>query len=155
VAACAVLAREADTTLSRHDIESLLENYAHQDNFTGFSYNDSAGYGKLRINDLVSGLVGVMPEPGKAVLPTTLGLFAYPNPFNAVVSLRVDVPRRQSVKISAWNLLGGKVADLYEGVMEAGSHPVAWNAGALPSGIYWVKVKSGDRQAVQKVALLK
>lgn len=154
VAACAVLAFQADTNMTRQTVESLLEAYTIQDSFTGICYNDTWGYGKIRIDDLVNYL-GTISPTSPAVLPLDLELSANPNPFNSVVTLRVDLHRRQNVELSAWDLAGRKVADLYQGDMEAGSHKLSWNASGLASGIYWVTVRAGDRQVVQKVALVK
>jgi hypothetical protein len=154
VAASAILARQADTTITRIEIETLLEEYAFRDNFTGPQWNDSAGYGKVRIDDIVSYL-GLPLAHGPVSLPTTLALTAFPNPFNAATALRVDLPGRQMVELTVWNLQGRKVADLYGGEMAAGYHRVTWDAAGLPSGVYWVSLKAGEQQTVQKVALVK
>jgi hypothetical protein len=80
---------------------------------------------------------------------------AFPNPFNATTTLQMDLPRAVKGRLVAYDLLGRETATLMEGNMEAGSHAVRFDAGALPSGTYFVRLESADLQAAQKVVLVK
>lgn len=154
VAASAVLALQADTTLSRSEVENLLETYALEDEFTGPTYNDTWGYGKLRIDDLVTYL-DVPPGSNQPSLPETMAISAYPNPFNATVSIRIDLPARQKVNLSVYNLVGRKVGTIYSGPLEAGYTQMTWDAEEVSSGIYWFRLKGETAQKVSKVVILK
>jgi len=154
VAASAALALTADSTLTRSQIESLFETFAYRDNFTGSSYNDSAGYGKIRIDDLVAYL-GVSEPSGNAPLPMSLSLSAYPNPFNATISLKVEIPVSGLVELRAYDLLGRKVATVFRGELAAGPQRLIWQAQDVPAGVYWIEAETGSGQKVQKVVVLK
>ncbi len=154
VAGSAVLVLQADSTLSRRQVEDQLEQYAYKDGFTGPSYNDTWGHGKIRIADLISYL-GVPGSGVKPPLPISLSLTAHPNPFNAAVSLVVELSRRQNVELNAYDVLGRKAAAIHKGVMNAGEQRITWSARGVSSGIYWIVMKTDEGQAARKVVVLK
>jgi hypothetical protein len=95
-------------------------------------------------------------SPHTSVLPTKVSLLpAYPNPFNSSTILRLDLPKEIRGRLVAYDLLGREAATLLDGNLTAGSHNVTFNAGALPSGNYFVRLESPEYQAVQKVVLIK
>lgn len=80
---------------------------------------------------------------------------AYPNPFNALATLRYSVPTDGLVRLSVFDVLGRHVTDLVNGTVARGEHSVKWNAANLASGIYVVQLTTGNLQARQKLVLLK
>ena len=66
----------------------------------------------------------------------------YPNPFNptSTISYRLAVESRATLRI--YNLLGEVVQVLTDGVKQAGSETVAWDAAKLPSGTYFYKLEA-------------
>ncbi|NQU66900.1 MAG: T9SS type A sorting domain-containing protein, partial [Candidatus Marinimicrobia bacterium] len=91
-----------------------------------------------------------------SVTPQTYFLSdAYPNPFNPVTTLNFGLPEDAYVKIVIYDMLGQEVALLEEGVLSAGNHQVFWNAGNQPSGMYIVRMNTGDFSNVRKILLLK
>ncbi len=98
------------------------------------------------------GSAGVVDEP----VPTEFALYpAYPNPFNPSTMISFDVPELQNVSVQIFNITGQLIETLINGNIESGKHKVLWNAGNLPSGIYFVQLKSGDKTINQKLTLLK
>ena len=98
------------------------------------------------------GSAGVVDEP----VPTEFALYpAYPNPFNPSTMISFDVPELQNVSVQIFNITGQLIETLINGKLESGKHKVLWNAGNLPSGIYFVQLKSGDKTINQKLTLLK
>ncbi len=154
VAASAVLVLQADSSLTRLEVESLLEQYAYRDEFTGPDFNDTWGYGKVRVDELVSYL-GVPANQGRVALPVAMQLTAYPNPFNSTVALRMELPTREWVDLRVYDLLGREVATIYQGNSGPGVQRFIWQAQDVPSGIYWIKAKTGQAQLAQKVVVLK
>jgi hypothetical protein len=47
------------------------------------------------------------------------------------------------------------VETLIDGIVESGIHEIQWNAGNQASGIYFVRLESGDIFETQKVILMK
>ena len=51
--------------------------------------------------------------------------------------------------------LGKKVATLFNQVQTPGYHAVNWDADNLPSGVYLIRMDSGEFTQTQKVMLVK
>jgi hypothetical protein len=79
----------------------------------------------------------------------------YPNPFNAVVNVEYDVGGDGKVNVSVYNVLGERVGTVVEHYASPGSYSVRWDAGELPSGIYFVRMDAGEFRQTRKVVLLK
>ena len=54
-----------------------------------------------------------------------------------------------------YDVNGRMVAELVNGYMSAGSHPVTWNANDLSSGVYMINMIAGDYSTIQKVMFIK
>ena len=80
---------------------------------------------------------------------------AYPNPFNPIANLDYAIPNSDNVKISIFNINGQLVETLLDEFKTAGYHTVRWNAYNISSGIYFVKVESGQNVSTQKLMLMK
>lgn len=101
----------------------------------------------------VEGPTGVMeevPEPSEFILYQN-----YPNPFNASTTIRYSLFQTGPVNISIYNLLGQEVAILSEGIQNIGQHAVTWYTDDIPSGIYFVRLKTENRSESIKTSLLK
>ncbi|MEW6749446.1 MAG: FlgD immunoglobulin-like domain containing protein [Candidatus Latescibacterota bacterium] len=89
-------------------------------------------------------------DTGTGSVPSAVTLWApWPNPFNATVLLRYDLPRRAAVEVDVYDALGQRVRRLVDGQQPAGHHRVEWNAtdaeGALvASGVYVVRLRTGS-----------
>lgn len=79
----------------------------------------------------------------------------YPNPFNPATKISFDLPEKSAVKLTVYDLLGRRVAVLAEGVTEAGTHEVEFDASALPSGLYFYRLDAGTFSDTKKMVLLK
>ena len=88
-------------------------------------------------------------------LPETISLSQnYPNPFNpsTVISFLSD---GGPVNIRVYDTLGAEVATLVDGNPGTGRFSVTFDASALPSGIYFCRMRSGSHQMVRKMNLMK
>jgi N-acetylneuraminic acid mutarotase len=79
----------------------------------------------------------------------------YPNPFNPSTKISFALPERGNVSLKVYDLLGGEVAQLVNGEIEAGSYDLSFNASDLPSGIYFYKLQAGSFVETKKMILLK
>lgn len=84
----------------------------------------------------------------------------YPNPFNPSTTIVYELPVKTDVKIEVYNLLGKKVASLFNGQQTAGTHQVTWNGTTdqgrpASSGIYFYKVSTADFSKSRKMILMK
>ena len=79
----------------------------------------------------------------------------YPNPFNPSTKIQYAISTRQFVSLKAFDILGRKVATLVNGYKKPGNYEVTFNAGNLPSGIYFYKLRAGSYVITKKMVILK
>ncbi len=79
----------------------------------------------------------------------------YPNPFNPATKIMYSIPSRQHVKLAVYDITGRTVALLFEGVQDAGIHQLGFDASALSSGTYFVRIESGDYTAIRKMVYVR
>jgi len=79
----------------------------------------------------------------------------YPNPFNPVTNITYRLPKHVIVQIIVYDLSGKQVETLINQFQTPGYHSVKWNADNLPSGVYLIRMDSGDFTQTQKVVLIK
>ncbi len=81
---------------------------------------------------------------------------AYPNPFNGSVNISFNIFDPEFVNISVYNLLGQKVATLFnEFVNDIGVHKLTWQAGSYSSGTYYIVMNYNDSIQTRSVSYVK
>jgi hypothetical protein len=89
-------------------------------------------------------------------LPIEFSLYQnYPNPFNAQTTIQYSLPSQTFVSIDIFDILGRKIKTLAEGIIPAGNHQVAWDASGQASGIYFYRIKTGNKVETKKMVLMK
>lgn len=84
----------------------------------------------------------------------------YPNPFNPETTIRYYLPESGAVKLSIYNIKGKLVNNLINNNENEGWHEMVWNgkdqAGrATSSGVYIIKLRSGEYSISRKISQLK
>ncbi len=80
----------------------------------------------------------------------------YPNPFNPITVIEFSLPENVgNVKLSIYNTLGEKVAELVNTSLVAGKYQYQWNAKNVATGMYIYELKTDKFVAVKKMVLLK
>ncbi|MFN3134573.1 MAG: T9SS type A sorting domain-containing protein [Candidatus Kryptonium sp.] len=80
----------------------------------------------------------------------------YPNPFNSSTAIVYEIPSDGFVKINVYNSLGQIVASLVNSVQGAGKHIASFNAGDLPSGVYYYQLEFDNlKSPMKKMVLIK
>lgn len=79
----------------------------------------------------------------------------YPNPFNPSTLITYQLPATGRVSLVVYSLTGTEVARLADEVQAAGVHRVVFNAGQLPTGIYFYRLQTGERVLSRKMTLIK
>ena len=94
--------------------------------------------------------VGTEDEPGEG-LPRAVTLAAVsPNPARGPVRVRYGLPQPARVEVQVFDLLGRKVARLYDGEAVLGWHNVTWDGIAAP-GLYVVHLVAETDGGVRTV----
>jgi hypothetical protein len=65
------------------------------------------------------------------------------------------LPQAAQVKLTVFDVMGREVAVLINGMRDAGSHSVTFDATGLASGIYLYKLEASEYSSVQKMVLMK
>ncbi|NUN68177.1 MAG: CotH kinase family protein [Bacteroidetes bacterium] len=101
---------------------------------------------------------------GEEMIPRTLTLSAYPNPFNPVTTFRFTVPAdavqggsggTAPVVLELYTMLGERAATVLQDHRPAGTYAVEWNAARFASGVYIAVMRAGPAVRQMKVVLLK
>lgn len=96
-----------------------------------------------------------VPTDGKT-LPSSFTLMQnYPNPFNPSTKIQFALPVVGNVSLTVFDMLGREVATLVNGMKDAGTHTVPFNARNLASGLYFYTLKSGSFVETKKMMLMK
>jgi hypothetical protein len=113
--------------------------HEHWNNSTDREYSRNLGTGNgIELVKLKSTTTSV----AEAKVPTGYALIQnYPNPFNPSTTIRFDVATRSRVRLSIFNVLGQKVAELANGEMSTGSYEKVWNA-RVASGLYIYRIEA-------------
>jgi hypothetical protein len=84
----------------------------------------------------------------------------YPNPFNPATEISYVLPSRAEVEIGIYDLLGRRVKILVEETQASGPHTVSWDGTdqsghRVASGVYFYRLRAGERVESRKMMLLK
>ena len=100
--------------------------------------------------------VSTIENPHKGVSPSEYALSQnYPNPFNASTAIAYSLPVNANVRIEVYDLNGRRVTVLTDGYRQAGQHRMIWRPDNLASGVYFIRLTSGDYSAHRKCMHLK
>ncbi|HXG00714.1 MAG TPA: T9SS type A sorting domain-containing protein, partial [Bacteroidota bacterium] len=81
-----------------------------------------------------------------------------PNPFNPATRIRFSIPDgtiRQAVSLRVFDVLGREVALLVNEDLQPGTYSAMWDAGSMPSGVYFYRLTMGSNTAVKRMLLVK
>ncbi len=85
-------------------------------------------------------------------------LAIYPNPVRKAGTIEFELPANGTIALSLLNIQGQRMADLYTGASSKGIHRlplqgtgIDWDS--MPKGIYLLQLRSGEKQAVQKLII--
>ncbi|MFQ5627460.1 MAG: FlgD immunoglobulin-like domain containing protein [bacterium] len=97
----------------------------------------------------------------EASLPSHFSLeHNYPNPFNPGTRITFALPSESKVRLTVYDINGRRIAELINGLQEAGRHEVLWDGKTsegidVPSGAYFVRLRAGHLSKSLKVTKIK
>ena len=129
------------------------------DNLSSGSTFEEIEFKQSKINALLKGLNG---RDQNIVMSTNSNppdfnlLQNFPNPFNPSTIINYELRIRNFVMLKVYDIAGREVATLVNEIMPAGKHAVEFNAGNLPSGVYFYSLYVDGKQiGVKRMALVK
>ncbi|GIV60495.1 MAG: hypothetical protein KatS3mg043_1584 [Rhodothermaceae bacterium] len=106
--------------------------------------------------------VAERPEPVvRTAPPETFVLYQnYPNPFNGETLIRYELRRAARVRLTVYDMLGRKVAELVRAEQPPGFYEARWDGSAesghaVPNGMYLYRLQVGQESAVRTMLLLR
>jgi len=79
----------------------------------------------------------------------------FPNPFNPETSIRFSLESTSEVNVNIFNIMGQEIAQFEYGMLNSGIHNIEWNAGHVPSGIYFYQIRANNATKIGKMTLMK
>lgn len=141
-------------TLRFHDLALGVEVDVMEDDGYGFTHAGGPQVldGRFVFIARNTGVTSIEPV-SKHEAPQLLS--AWPNPFNpiTVVGFRLSVVGE--TRLSVHDILGREVAVLVDGIQQAGSHQVRFDASHLSSGAYLLRLQTPESSTIHLITLLK
>jgi len=100
-------------------------------------------------------------EPDKDILPGEFFVSQnYPNPFNPTTNVNIQLPEQNNLIVSIYDVSSRLINTLVDEKLDAGFYSIEWNGKdkfgqAVPTGVYFMKVVSGDFTATKKMVYIK
>ena len=79
----------------------------------------------------------------------------YPNPFNPAARIRYALPTSEQVRLAIYDVLGREVTVLVDRQQAPGTYEVTFEAGDLPSGVYFYRLETGPFSEIRQMLLVK
>ena len=94
------------------------------------------------------------------IIPTHLSLHAYPNSFNPVCNIEIELATEEHVQLNVFSVNGQHLATLVDDRLQKGRYSFAWNGrnennGSMSSSLYFIELTGEKSHLVKKVIYLK
>ncbi len=110
-----------------------------------FSF-ETGGGNNLYIDDInITGPVGVED------LTYDFNLSSFPNPFDGNTTISFELNNETETEVAIYDVIGKKVMVLANGNLSQGKHSFNVNGSELESGVYFVKLKAGNRATMKRI----
>ena len=123
-----------------------------------FSVDSDYVHGVTLVNSYNFSKQGIVAavRPLSRAIPENFALAQnYPNPFNPATEITFSIPKAQIVTLKIFTILGAEVATLVNQPMQPGEYSVRFDAGNLPSGLYFYRLSAGSYTQTKKMTLVR
>lgn len=97
----------------------------------------------------------IRPEVVESIPETYFISNNYPNPFNNVTNINLELPQSGNIRVTVYNALGENVMEIFENTPTAGYTTIQLNGAGLSSGVYYYTVLFRGETKLGKFVLLK
>jgi hypothetical protein len=120
-----------------------------------FTAVDSAGNSRDVSTVIDLSITGVNVETGGAIIPSSDLIKNYPNPFNPVTNIQIELKEAGVTNISVYSITGQKVASLINTFLSEGRHEFQFDARRLASGMYFCLLNTPRGTTAKSILLLR
>lgn len=107
-----------------------------------------------RLSEVIGTPTSVVP-PGPEKPEGVQLVQNYPNPFNPFTIITYHLSSPGPIKLEVFDLNGRLVTTLVDGIQQAGSHHIRFDAAGLGSGLYYYRLQTSEGNLDRKMMLLR
>ena len=147
--------------LNANNLEKVLQlSYDNIDSFSGISsitVNNIVAAGAHGEGIVIDESIEFTFDINDGIAPYETSIVGnYPNPFNPTTTVEFDLAKAGVVDVTVYDLQGRKVANLYNGNLEASQgYTFNWDASNVASGQYFARISAPGFSDVINMTLLK
>lgn len=116
---------------------------------------DAAEVSRLKIGSVEWDTFLGVEEELAVPLPETISISAHPNPFNLSTTISFSLSRTMQASVTIHDITGRRVRQLANAVYESGNHRLRFDSEGLPSGIYFVQLRTRSFSKAMRLLLIK
>lgn len=99
--------------------------------------------------------VGIASNEAKMPVAEFMLYPSRPNPFSNSMNIRFSLPGTRTATLKIFNVAGQEIATLIDRRLGGGEHNIIFNAGNLPSGVYYYRLTYAGQSLTRRCVLLK
>ena len=123
---------------------------------TGSWFSATSSYGNGDMGTPGVAFDGTLEIDQETLIPASFVINTlYPNPFNPVITLDIDVHRSGELMIEVYDISGHFIGVINNGYVTTGNQSFQWSGNNSSSGMYFFKFTDGDAVQFRKAVLLK
>lgn len=128
---------------------------------TNYQFKVGAFYENVYLESAVlEGYMDPTSTPEEPLPAVVQNLKCFPNPFNPSTNIAFSLSEPGDVSIQIFNTRGQRVRKLFDGALQAGDYVRSWdgtqdNGKELPSGLYFVRLKTRSGSSAVRTLMLK
>lgn len=103
---------------------------------------------------LPAGVPSVTMRAQRAPSTTRLAK-SYPNPATTTATVEYALAEAANVTVRLYDVLGRRIATLVDGAKRAGVHQTRVDASTLDSGVYFLRLRTGDTMHTQRLTVVR
>ncbi|HWP82473.1 MAG TPA: YCF48-related protein [Bacteroidota bacterium] len=136
-----------------------LQSYTSQ-TLTDIVYTPTGNGYLVGTNGTIMSTVSIEPSSVRKLPYASVGSFLlyqnYPNPFNPNTTISFSIPFSAHAKLTIFNLLGQEISTIFDGeALAERLITLPFDAGVLPSGVYYYRLQVGEFQKTRTMILVR
>ena len=122
----------------------------------GSWFSSTSSYGNGDMGSPGTAFDGTLEINQETLIPASFVINTlYPNPFNPVITLDIDIHQSGDLRIEVYDVSGHFIEEINKGHVNTGNQSFQWSGNNSSSGMYFFKITDGDAVQIRKAVLLK
>lgn len=122
----------------------------------GSWFSSTSSYGNGDMGSPGAAFDGTLEINQETLIPASFVINTlYPNPFNPVITLDIDIHQSGDLRIEVYDVSGHLIEEINKGHVNNGKQSFQWSGNNSSSGMYFFKITDGYVVQIRKAVLLK